>query len=321
MAAEQVLHDELKTKLHHLNLYVWERKALWPDIKKWLDNFIKDEFDAEKDEQIQMLYLISQFMYFGSREMRELLKSIYRDKYRYSVIERIRKQNSDTTDEALINSLYSCELNKTRFLGVGNPSESGTHLLYYFRQESGLPKDLFINTHEITKRSGEKTVLRDPMVKEYVFIDDLCGTGNQACDYSHEIVNDIKTLNPNAVVSYYVLFAMSDGIKKVKSDSAFDIVDSVYEFDDTFKCFGEYSRHFQNVKFPICKSRAQSISYRHGMKLQPGLPLGYKDCQLLVGFHHNTPDNTLPIIWHEEGVNNTWNAIFKRYNKNYGWGI
>jgi hypothetical protein len=317
MFQEQEIYDDLKTKIRHLNEFVWEGKVDWPDVKNWLNNF-----NQGTDEHIQMLYLLSQFMYFGSREMRELLKSIYRDKYRYSVIERIRKQNSDTTDGVLINKLFSCELNKTRFLGVGNPSESGTHLLYYFRQETGLGKDLFINTHEITKRSGGKVTLRNPHISEYVFIDDLCGSGDQACAYSYDIVNEIKSLNPAATVSYYVLFAMKDGISKVKSDSSFDVVDCIYQFDDTFKCFGETSRHFKNVSSPIDKSRSKEISYKYGSQLL-GVrnALGYKDCQLLVGFHHNTPDNTLPIIWYDEDSGLNWNAVFKRYNKKYGWGL
>lgn len=32
--------------------------------------------------------------------------------------------------------------------------------------------------------------------------------------------------------------------------------------------------------------------------------------------HHNTPDNTLPIIWFDEDKS-MWTPIFRRYNKNY----
>jgi hypothetical protein len=44
--------------------------------------------------------------------------------------------------------------------------------------------------------------------------------------------------------------------------------------------------------------------------------LGFENGQLLVGFHHNTPDNTLPIIWYDEEFA-SWTPIFKRYNKIY----
>jgi len=46
--------------------------------------------------------------------------------------------------------------------------------------------------------------------------------------------------------------------------------------------------------------------------------LGWGDCQLLLGFYHNTPDNTLPVIWYDEDEIN-WYPIFRRYNKKYNF--
>ena len=67
--------------------------------------------------------------------------------------------------------------------------------------------------------------------------------------------------------------------------------------------------------FSIEKSIAELISKKYGSRLM-GMENqahwhGYKDSQLLLGFTHNTPDNTLPIIWKEEN----WIPIFKRYSK------
>ena len=44
--------------------------------------------------------------------------------------------------------------------------------------------------------------------------------------------------------------------------------------------------------------------------------LGFGNNQLLISMHHNTPDNTLPIIWFDEDKS-MWTPIFRRYNKNY----
>ena len=52
---------------------------------------------------------------------------------------------------------------------------------------------------------------------------------------------------------------------------------------------------------------------KYGNKLTKGYPLGYGGCQLLLGFSHNTPNNTLPIFW----CDNNWTPFFKRYNKKY----
>src|ERR1019366_9300344 len=140
--------DSLQHKIKVLNEQVWEGRVTWPAVERWLGNF-SGETTSVDVERLSALYLLASMMYFGSREIRALLKAMYRDAYRYPIIARLRQANGDTTDERLLGALYLRELRATLFLGIGNPSESGTHLLYHFRQENLLSKSLFINTHEI----------------------------------------------------------------------------------------------------------------------------------------------------------------------------
>jgi hypothetical protein len=259
-------------------------------------------------------------MYFGSRETRELLRALYRDLYRYPLIERIRRANGNTTDLDVINREFQAQLAASRFLGVGNPSESGTHLLYYFRQENSLPKPLFIHTHQIFRRYADPAdlQLRDPSVNRYVFIDDLCGSGQQASEYSADLVADIKRLRPDAFVAYYVLFATSKGINEVRTTTGFDDAQCVFDLDDSFRCFGPRSRYFDPSINDIDKSFSEGMCRHYGEELLPGHALGYRDSQLLLGFHHNTPDNTLPVFWYDETEGHPWRPIFRRYPKIYG---
>ena len=37
--------------------------------------------------------------------------------------------------------------------------------------------------------------------------------------------------------------------------------------------------------------------------------------KLLIGFAHNIPNNTLPIIWGEGTSAAPWHALFRRYEK------
>src|SRR3546814_6565260 len=76
---------------------------------------------------------------------------MFRDLYKYPIVEQIRQELGDSTDEVAIATRFGQELNATRFVGIGNPAESGTHLLYYFRQENYLHRARFIHTHEIFK--------------------------------------------------------------------------------------------------------------------------------------------------------------------------
>src|SRR5258708_650499 len=129
---QQEILDELQVKFKTLDETLWERRASWPHMEKWYSQFASSGNIAD-DEQVQMLFLASHFMYFGVREIRALLRSLFRDLYQYKAVEEIRKSHNDTLDRNLIRTDFRRMLAKTRFLGVGNPSESGSHLLYYFR--------------------------------------------------------------------------------------------------------------------------------------------------------------------------------------------
>lgn len=314
-----------------LNSTLWEYRALRPRIDEWLANFDNDQ------ERDYALYLLSRLMYFSSSNIRNLLKALYRDLYRYPIIQEIRKANANTLDEAFIEAEFKKELMHTRFLGVGNPSESGVHLLYYFRQENRITKRLFVNTDDVIQRHADGSVsLRSDFsdATRFVFIDDLCGSGQQATTDTNvrRCVDDIRSLKPDAKISYLMLFGMTEGIEVVKGSGLYDYAEAVIELDESYKCFSDVSRYFQDGIHK--KDVAEDIAYHHGydiiheyLKLLGCDPkaqdlgaeknaLGFGNCQLLISMHHNTPDNTLPIIWFDE-IEGLWNPIFKRYNKVY----
>lgn len=328
-AEEKKLKELLLEKIKTLNETIWEHNIGEPKINRWLNNF------SDEREKLHMLFLLSQFMYFGSIQMRHLLRTLFEELFKYRVIESIRKSNDNTTQLAQIKHLYEVELKNTRFLGIGNPSESGPHLLYYFRQENKLPKSIFIQTHDIFKRLGNSQLeIANVEVKRYVFIDDFCGSGSQACQYSERIVRDLKILLPEAQVDYIILFSTKEGKEYVIDNTDFDFVDSIFELDKSFKCFDTDSRYFDNIMTSINKSYCMDSCRKYGERLMysicklEGAPepllidcakhnaFGYKDGQLLLGLHHNTPDNTLPIIWYDEDEI-AWEPIFRRYNKKY----
>ena len=316
--------DVLVEKLKALTQHLWSDVVNWPMITDWLKNFPEDK-PGGRSERLHGAFLLSQFMYFGIREMRELLKALYRDVYKYPIVERLRQSQADTVDCKHLTALFEAELDQTRFLGVGNPSESGTHLLYYFRQENRLRSELFIHGHEVFDRTGGSTTarLKEPDIRHYVFIDDFCGSGTQATRYSASLVADIRRLEPEAHVSYYVLFSTAQGIERVKTNTAFDDVACVCELDETFRCFSKVSRYFRNAaKIDIDKDFAEAMCRYYGADLLPGHELGFDDGQLLIGFFHNVPDNTLPVMWQRQASPIPWVPAFKRYPKLYeGDGI
>jgi len=319
MKTKDELMDELQTKVKNLIATTWEHSSVkLPDITAWLSQF-EAAADIESDEQLHAMYLLSHFLYFDHAAIRELLKSVYRDLFRAPLLHKIRRDNFDTSDQVLIQEKFREIRLKTRFLGVGNPSESGVHLLYYFRQENSLPKSLFINSHEIFKRVASTASgsfeIRDPDIEYYVYIDDLCGSGKQATDYSRDLITPLKTIHPQAKVFYFVLFATTSGLQAVRNLGCFDEVAAVFELDPSFHCLEPNSRIFSPEVAPFIREKIRATCEKIGGRLWPSHPLGFENGQLLVGFSHNTPDNTLPIFWCDEY--DDWRPIFKRYHKVY----
>lgn len=326
-----MVNSKYEKQIEVLNSTVWENRALWPYIEEWLSNFQTEE---EKD---YALFLLSQLMYYSSSNIRILLRALYRDLFRYPIIEHIRKTNGNTLNEKIIENAFRIELLSTRFLGVGNPSESGVHLLYYFRQENKIPKRLFVNTDDVIMRhpDGTKSLRQDfEGAARFVFIDDICASGSQATTDTNvqRCVSELRTIKPDAHISYLMLFGMTSGINVVKQSGLYDHVQAVIELDESYKCFSETSRYFLDESHN--KNRARQIAFKYGYKLMIEMckslnvknedkekiasmhALGFGGCQLLLSMHHNTPDNTLPIIWFDE-VEGVWTPIFKRYNKVY----
>jgi hypothetical protein len=147
----------------------------------------------------------------------------------------------------------------------------------------------------------------------YIFIDDLCGTGVQVEQYAGKLVDQILRYHPAAEVSYYPLFATSDGLAYVRRQTAFSNVDCMMLLDSSFRCFSQTSRIYDE---DAIRDAAKLICLKYGRVLLPRHPLGYSDGQLALGFSHNTPDNSLPVFWRDSSeLLPSWSPIFRRYSK------
>lgn len=285
-ALKSMAKDILEKKVRIFTETIWKDKIEDGLLGKWLENFNHADLDIRNQERLNALYLLSKFLYYGNKETREMLRCIYRDKFQYKVIQKIRKENTGTSDLILINNHFEKSLSKTRFLGVGNPSESGVHLLYYFRQENGLAKDLFLNSYEIFKIDDKNNIkLARTDIDRYIFLDDFCGSGQQAVNYSTDIVSNIKKLDSKIQVDYFPLFATEEGIDRVRQYTLFDNIDPVFTLDASYKAFDVNSRYFTDFKEEVLidKSFAKVTCENYGAKLFYHA-LGYNNCQLLLAF-------------------------------------
>jgi hypothetical protein len=251
-----------------------------------------------------------------------MLRSLYRDHFEAPLKQKIRRENHHTKDFQLIQELYEKELAATRFLGIGNPAESGAHLLYYFRQVNYLPKYLFADLSTAFNpqvRDGHtvRYVPRDNAIKRYVFFDDLVGSGTQAIDYLGHCLPSIKSESGRAEILYMCLFGTEKGMSEVNKPVMFDgRATCLFFLDESYRAFENQSRYFKGAPSWFDASTMRKIASHYGSKLWAQWPLGYKSGQLLLSFSHNTPDNAPPMFW-DEGVMSPWTPVFFRYGKIY----
>ncbi|REJ05171.1 hypothetical protein DY023_11410 [Microbacterium bovistercoris] len=310
----------IRKRIKLLSDSIWEGNGGQEDVNRWLENFTgKTDGIPEEVERLHAVHLLSHFTYFGLRELRELLKALYRDLFRYEVIQELRDKAGGSADPSLLQGAFDDALSRTRFLGVGNPAESGTHLLYYFRQENRLRKELFPNPYELLTTSREDGGFRiaDPDVQRLVFIDDVVGTGRQAAEHNVAFINhlrDAAQLSAQVIeVWYLTLFADPRGMAKVRQ-LGFDHAAAVHELNASQVAFSEESHAYAAPPEGISREVAEAVARRYGGDLAPGNSMGYGDGGLMLGLHHNVPDHTLPIFWVQEAFV-PWTPMFRRYPK------
>ena len=318
--------EEIERQLRILISYAWDGEVAFESITTWLDNFNGVILDKDL-ERLLALFSISRFLYFSRRMVREMLRSLYRDYFRAPIMQRIRRNYSNTRDYNLLLHLYEAEKKGTRFIGVGNPSESGAHLLYYFRQVNRLEKDLFIDI----SAAFEPVIERDRNgiaeiklkassldVSRYVFFDDLVGSGDQVSLYLEKKISMLRKDNPDIELKYLCLFGTKNGIARLNGPSLFaGNASCLFELDDSYKAFHDQSRNFSNCPSWFVKADFEKMARGYGSALKPECEAGHRDGQLMIGFSHNTPDNSLPIFW-DEGQGKPWAPVFIRFDKNYG---
>jgi hypothetical protein len=315
-----VQREDLIERIRILSEQVWENRVKMPDVELWLDNF-SGESAATETERDNALHLLAHFNYFGIEEIRILLKCVYRDLFRYPIIQTIRTALGGTRDQSRVQQQFELELNATRFLGLGTPAASGTHLLYYFRQVNNLSEDHFLEQSQLVKFEDgtyrQDAELRD--VRRLVFIDDVLGSGQQLGRYAGSTLRRIKdTAAAHSLqmeLSYYVLFAKPEGLANARiGGSGLDQVQAVHELDPSEQAFDPESRVFAKAQPPVAQAIARDVAKHYGSRVWATHPLGYRDGQLLLGLHHNVPDNTLPIFWYDED-GSKWTPIFPRQPK------
>ncbi|MFC1910662.1 hypothetical protein ACFLXC_05190 [Chloroflexota bacterium] len=272
----------------------WGNDLCRPDIEKWLANFKGEVFDAAYERRLALL-LLSHFVFYNLREVRHLCWTLFRDYIHAIVVEQLSSQGSGNPIEPDLNSIVY----KTSFCALGKPGESGSQVLYYFRQENGVPVRQFSAADKFPT-----------YVENVAFVDDATLSGRQAKDYL-----SLYRLEKRNV--FLLTFLASQDATDILVKLGVHVV-SCIKLDSRARCFSNDSPIF--LDFNDCFQDCLKFATVYGEKslLEDSVncePLGFGNAGYAFGFFYNVPDNTLSIFWAD---NHGWSPLIKRYHKKKG---
>lgn len=189
---------ELKKLIMHTSATVWKHEITEKEIDMWLDNFT-GEVLSKDEEKVLALWLLANFVYYNEDEVLHLCRVLMRDFIHRILIDA-------NTPQGTINDNDLAEIiTRTRFLALGEASESGGYILYYFRQIN----DLHISYFIFPKTSNSDSI------NNLVYIDDVTLTAGQG-GQAYRKLKDMKSKYPNKRIILLALIASEDSIEELK---------------------------------------------------------------------------------------------------------
>ena len=278
--------------------HYWKRFTGPDKIFKWLRNFSND------DEIYLALVLANNTLYYNQDEIRSLWKLILMNRVKLFLLDELFGEGHLPDIEKWFPE-YLRE--KCIFVGYGKAGKSGQSIVYPFRQSHKVKNLKYTDLFEFLHTS------EDFSTKEGVFLlDDFVGSGNQAKTTWYNKINgksfnDVSEENPHLKFVYLALIGFKEGKKVIEENTPMKVILGE-ELDERFKCFSDVSVIYKD---PDERIKARRVMEEKGRILY-NYPLGYDNMELAVAFHHNTPNNSLPVIW-KRMDDGSWYPLFERF--------
>lgn len=243
----------------------------------WLDNTDNDEIKRILSK------LFSEFRFFSKIEIKEILRNQL-----MGVIDSYGKENI---------SIFPLSSQN----GKSNSSDEMTMLIREIIREYEI--DLYQDTihKDISQLDSEEEI------ETTVFFDDISGTGKTIIDFLK--THKEKLTNKNVVIN---LLAITE---KSKCD-----IENYLQTENSLKVqiiaantYGKISNNHPELSENelLLLTNYEEVLWGKNHKNI----LGYMDSQLIIGFSHNIPNNTLSSFWYHNdfGKIKKWNTLFKRF--------
>lgn len=142
-------------------------------------------------------------------------------------------------------------------------------------------------------------------IETIIIIDDICGTGGTLDKF---LIKNNLYFNEKKVFIFFLVVtntALTNiGVLENKYNVKIDYIHVLSKIQDAGYLNEREFEILQNIEKSLWRKGHNNI-------------LGFKNSQLLLGFSHNIPNNTVSSIWYkpELGERSNWNELFSRYTK------
>jgi broad specificity phosphatase PhoE len=254
----------------------FEGKLSFDNVLSWIFQF-KDE------DQSLAVKLFLRLKYFTAKEVQDLCRVLY-----------------SQLPDSIHKNLY-----KTLFVSLGGSSDSGEMLLYHYREQNNIPQSNCKNIDAFREIIESRQMLP---YNYLIFVDDFIGTGGQATTILTEELKEIISFHKFDYVGFQAIVGFMDGKKLIEENTNIEVIVS-HELTEKDRIFNEASEILTKDFF--VRQRLREIIQKYGERLYRIGPLGYGGNQALIAFFHNTPNNTLPVIWASSATEG-WRALLPR---------
>lgn len=267
-----------------LRVYVPKIEAIiskWP-VKVTLDHAVKWVMQFDADDQALAVRILEHTHVLGSKQVRDALEVAH------AKLERMVSEKG-----------APIKGNNTLYAGIGNAAKSGGLIAYHYRVAAE------ISEHDFFSGEEEKS-LDLSKIENIVLVDDVIGTGKTITNEVTRIAEEIYTLSKTRNVFVLTVAGYEEGIQNITTETGASVVcaleytskDTVSNLDASF--YADISVSQRGADLERIKRYCRSISKSE---------LGFGGVGGLLVFDHNTPNTTLPIIWHS---GKGWLPLFPR---------
>ncbi len=284
---EELLHLSEKFK-------IYKGQEITADtLRRWISQF------EDVSDQRLVFKLLQNFKLYNEFEIRQKME------YLFNVV----RKEINSNNKAVYLDIHKKKRDDiiVSYLDT-SPAKGGSYFTKLFVDHNNIYSDHACVPNMLEKKISEKTNMNALLI-----IDDFVGSGKTLIENIGLVFTDslCKLLKEKKIIVVFGLITgyletkekIEKGISKLDLNASFHIIDSL---NDSDKCFNNSSAIFTNN---IERKEAENLCKKRGEVLEPKHPLGYSNCQSLIAFPMNCPNNTLPIFWKKT---ENWIPLFER---------